>query len=245
MKRRFERMLVTDLDGTFIGDDADTLVLWDALDEAGIGLVFATGRHLRAIKDFYKQIPTRRRAHACITMVGTEVWIRRRRRYRRDRGWSQVITVGWDRQTVVDAVEDVEGIRLQDEQWQSDFKISWFVDDPERTVPEVRRRLEERGLEATVVFSGGELLDLLPPRAGKGKATAFLARRFGLGSDDVVTAGDSGNDTDMMRPELGFRSIVVGNAEDELRSLEGEHVYHADAEHAAGIMEGLEQFGWL
>jgi hypothetical protein len=49
----------------------------------------------------------------------------------------------------------------------------------------------------------------------------------------------------MMRPELGFRSIAVGNAADELDKYRAPHVYHAQAFYAAGIQEGLEAHGWL
>lgn len=237
-------MLVTDLDGTFIGDEEATLRLWDGLDQAGIGLVFATGRHLDAVHDLYRSLRTRRRADACICMVGTEIWIRRRLGYRRDRGWSQVIGAHWDRAAVVAVVEPIGGLTLQHDEWQSPFKVSWFVDG-EAVVARVRSVLERRGLRATVVYSGGNLLDLLPEGAGKGSAAAFLARRLGVAAAAVVTAGDSGNDLDMMRPEFGFSSIVVGNAEPDLHDLSAPHIYHASQPYADGIAEGLQHFGWL
>lgn len=242
-----DRLLVTDLDGTFIGDDDATRRLWDALDAAGIGLAFATGRHLDAVHDFYRAIGTRRRAIACVCMVGTEIWIRGRRRYRLDRGWSEVISAHWDRGAVLEATRPVPGLTLQHHEWQSRFKLSWFVesDDPAGTVAEVERVIEERGLRALLVHSGGHLLDALPIESGKGSATAFLARRLGLPADAVITAGDSGNDLDMMRPELGFRSIVVGNAERAIREIDAMHVYLADAPFADGIREGLEHWDWL
>jgi hypothetical protein len=49
----------------------------------------------------------------------------------------------------------------------------------------------------------------------------------------------------MMRPELGFRAIAVGNATNELRTYEAPELYHAAAPHAAGIREGLVRCGWL
>ena len=62
---------------------------------------------------------------------------------------------------------------------------------------------------------------------------------------DAVVAGDTGNDLDMMRPELGFRSIAVANASDELKHYETESLYHATLPFAAGIREGLVHHGWL
>jgi hydroxymethylpyrimidine pyrophosphatase-like HAD family hydrolase len=54
-----------------------------------------------------------------------------------------------------------------------------------------------------------------------------------------------GNDLDMMRGELRFRSIAVGNAVPEMKAFREPHVYHAQAPFAAGIHEGLRAFGWL
>lgn len=242
-----ERLLVTDLDGTFIGDDEATKRVWDALDDAEIGLAFATGRHLSSVRDFLRSVGGRRHPVASICMVGTEIWMRTRFGYRGDRGWSEVIGAHWDRAGVLSAARVVPGLTLQDEEWQSVHKISWFVDgdDPEGRVALFDRVLAERGVRALLVHSGGHLLDAIPAESGKGSATAFLARRLGLGPDAVITAGDSGNDLDMMRSELGFRSIVVGNADAEMRSIEADHVYMADAPYAAGIFEGLHRWGWV
>jgi sucrose-phosphate synthase len=209
--------------------------------------VFATGRHLAAVKDFLRLLRTRCRPDACICMVGTEIWIRRRFRYRLDRGWSQVIGAHWDRGVVLAAARRVRGLTLQHDEWQSDFKISWFVDrdDPDGVVVEVEDALRHHGIEVLLIHSGGNLLDALPVESGKGSAAAFLARRFGIRSDAIITAGDSGNDLDMMRPELGFRSIIVGNASPEMRRIEADHVYRAQAATTAGIREGLRHWGWL
>lgn len=241
------RLLVTDLDGTFIGDDVTTLRLWDDLDAAGIGIAFATGRHLDAVQEFQRALPGRRRADASICMVGTEIWIRGRFRYRLDAGWSQVIGAHWDRDEVLAATRPIAGLTLQHPEWQSRYKVSWFVDgdDPEGIVARTEAALVRRDVQALLVHSGGHLLDAIPAESGKGSATAFLARRLGLRPDAIVTAGDSGNDLDMMRPELGFRSIVVGNAGPEMDGIEAEHVFRAEAHHAAGIREGLIHWGWL
>lgn len=129
---------------------------------------------------------------------------------------------------------------------QSAFKSSWFTEgEQDRVLRAVHDVLHDRGLEASVVFSGGRFLDLIPPRSGKGSAARYLADRFGMNPADVVTAGDSGNDLDMMRSDLGFRAIVVGNAQPEVRALTGPHVYAATHPFAAGIAEGLRHFGWL
>ena len=66
------RLLATDLDGTFIGDDASMHELWRELEESGIVVAFSTGRHLPSIQAFYADSGTTRKAGACICMVGAE-----------------------------------------------------------------------------------------------------------------------------------------------------------------------------
>ena len=239
-------MLATDLDGTFIGDDQAMASLWRDLDDRGVFVAFSTGRHLPAIEDFYAEAGTERRAEACITMVGTEVWHRYGTGYVLDESWSDRISAGWDRNEVTAIVDAIPETELQLDEWQSPFKSSWYLDDAsDDQLGALRRELSDRGLQAKVVYSANRFLDLLPARSGKGEAVRFLAESVGIRPEDVITAGDTGNDLDMMRPELGYRSIAVGNASPELAEYRADHLYHAAAHHAAGIREGLEHYGWL
>lgn len=234
------------MDGTFIGDDEAMRDLWSELDARGITVAFSTGRHLPSIETFYDEHGTDRRAEACICMVGTEIWLRGDGGYRRDDRWSSVIAEAWDKVAVEGILAELPGPEMQPEEWQSEFKSSYFVeDDAAAVLKHIERRLREEGLQAKVVYSADRFLDLLPFRSGKGEAVRFLADELGIAPSDVVTAGDTGNDLDMMRPELGFRSIAVGNAAPELAGFHAPGVYHAEAEYAAGIREGLRHFGWL
>lgn len=240
------RLLATDLDGTFIGDDASMHALWADLENEAILVAFSTGRHLPSIQDFYAEHDLSRRADACVCMVGTEIWLRRHGRYVLDEGWSRHISDGWDKQAVEAILHAVPEAVMQPAQWQSPFKSSYFLEDNAAIrLEEIETALREEGLRAKVVYSVGRFLDLLPYRSGKGGAVAYLAAELGIPPENVVTAGDTGNDIDMMRNELGFRSIAVGNSTDELRSVGEPQIYHARAHHAAGIREGLELYGWL
>ena len=135
---------------------------------------------------------------------------------------------------------------MQDQEWQSPFKSSYYLEEnAEARLAEIHQRLAAAGLKAKVVYSVNKFLDLLPIRSGKGEAVRYVAEQYGVAPANVVTSGDSGNDLDMMRPELGFRSIAVGNAQQELKAYRAASVYHAEAPFAAGIREGLEAFGWL
>ncbi len=237
-------MVATDMDGTFIGDDEAMHGLWTDLDAADITLTFSTGRHIPAIKAFYTNHHEDRRAIACVCMVGTEVWFLDGDEYRQDPGWSDYISDAWDKEAVEAILHEVPGTQIQDAEWQSPFKASYFLEEnPEQGLTHIRQRLNELGLRAKVVYSAGKFLDLLPHRSGKGGAVRYVAGQLDM--DEVIVAGDTGNDLDMMRADLGFHCIAVGNASDELAAVREPQIYHADAPYAAGIREGLEHYGWL
>ncbi len=243
----FDRLLVTDIDGTFVGDDSAMTELWNALDQAGIGLVFATGRHVADVDDLLRRLDVPRRALAYICMVGTEIWLSAgNHAFLPDPEWARMIRVSWDGQGVRSAAATVGGLELQEPQFQSSVKCSWYVvDDAESTVVALGEALKARGLESSIVFSGGRHVDVIPKGAGKGAAASYLVRRWGIDPADVVTAGDSGNDLDMMRPEFGFQSIIVGNAQPELLSEAGPETMRVSKHYARGVGEGLVEIGWL
>ncbi len=246
MPAESRRLLALDMDGTFIGDSDAMHALWERLARAGIIVAFSTGRHLDSIRRFYAETGAARRAEACICMVGTDIYLGNDRTYALDARWHELISRDWERESVLAILRDIPDAAPQDPQWQSAFKISYFLEDnAQRRLAEIERRLIERGLRAKIVYSAGRFLDLLPIGSGKGEAVRYLAERLGVATADVVTAGDSGNDLDMMRPELGFRGIAVGNAAAELAGFRGPHVYHARSHFAAGVAEGLEHYGWL
>ena len=241
-----QRLLATDLDGTFIGDDEAMFSLWEALEAEGIIVGFSTGRHLKSIQDFYAEKQAPRQAQVCVCMVGTDIHYLENGVYHLDRTWHQVISENWDKATVEEILRSIPEARMQDEQWQSPYKSSYYLEENvEQRLKELRARLDEAGLQAKVVYSADKFLDLLPIRSGKGEAVRYVAQHYGLAPENVVTSGDTGNDLDMMRPELGFKSVAVGNAAKELKEFKAPHVYHARASYAAGIREGLEAHGWL
>lgn len=69
---------------------------------------------------------------------------------------------------------------------------------------------------------GGEwrYVDCIAQNAGKGRAMVYLSRRFGISLEDVVAAGDSGNDLLMLGrlPEGNHPAIVMSNSHPEVRA---------------------------
>lgn len=241
-----KRFLATDLDGTFIGDDDAMFKLWDLLVGQGITVGFSTGRHLKSIQDFYAEKNATRRADVCICMVGTDVHFWNGQSYDLDEEWHRRIQPGWDKAAVEEILHAIPEVTMQDGQWQSPYKSSYYLEEnAEARLREIRGALDKRGLDAKVVYSADRFLDLLPIRSGKGEAVRYVAEKLGVEPGQVVTCGDTGNDLDMMRSELGFRGIAVGNAASELKAFREPHVYHAESDYAAGILEGLKKYGWV
>ena len=78
-------------------------------------------------------------------------------------------------------------------------------------------------------------------RAGKAAALRFEAERHGLSLAQCITAGDSGNDRDMLI--ASGASILPANAYDELAGITGADIFRSRDRHAAGVLDGLRRLG--
>jgi sucrose-phosphate synthase len=240
-----DRLLVCDIDNTLIGDrDAlADLLEWLEKNRDRVAFGIATGRVLdRTLKVLDRwRVP---RPDVLVTAVGSEIHYGRPDLVQ-DRNWSRTIDYRWDRLGLRECLAEVPGLRIQPKRDQREHKLSFFVDPDSWPGPrEIRRRLKEHGLSANLIYSHHEFLDLLPVRASKGHAIEYLARRWGFDLDQVMVAGDSGNDAEMLRS--GALGVVVRNHSSELRYLRGrERIYFADKTYASGILEGIEHHGFL
>ena len=238
-----QKMLCTDLDGTFIGDDSAMYQLLDIVDKHNILLVYSTGRHLGSVTQFTQEKGIRT-ADACILMVGTEVYFAHHGEFIRDNNWSQIIAQGWARDKITQLLADIKELTQQGEEWQTEFKVSYFLrENPTQVLQEINKRMPPAQLKAHIIYSADQFLDFLPPLAGKSQAAEYVAGKLGVRIEKVIVCGDSGNDLDMFNS--GFKGIIVGNAHAELKSFKGENAYHAIGEYSAGIIEGLRHFNFI
>jgi sucrose-phosphate synthase len=232
------QLLVCDIDDTLTGDREGLTELKSFLREMPEMLfAVATGRHLppalRLIAE--RQLP---QPSFLITAVGTEIHDRRRSELSPDEAWRAHIGEGWDVEKIDRLLTGMAGIEPQEASCQSAVKRSYLVQSG-GVVDAVRTTLREHPCPAGVIWSHGTMLDVIPERASKGAAVAFLARRLGIPLADVVAAGDSGNDEAMLL-EAGRGVVVDGPQRAELKALNRtKSVYFAGSAGPRGVLEGL------
>ena len=162
-----------------------------------------------------------------------------------DLSWRKQIGYQWKPEQIRAVMESMDGVFRQDDHEQGEFKISYEIDTKlAPSTQQIRRRLREAGLRANVVFSLGMYVDIIPVRGGSDHSIRHLLFKWAFAPEQVLIAGDSGNDEGMLKGRtLG---VVVGNYSKELERLRGwPRVYFADSAHARGIIEGIQYYGFL
>ena len=236
------RLFSTDLDGTLLGNPvacwrfSDT---WNAVpaDRRPL-LVYNTGHTVAATLEVARarRLPE---PDYVIGSVGTEL---------RDacganvEGFCERFTL-WHRSRVDEIVASTTPAQRQPEECQHEFKSSWhWVRASRAEIDHLTERLQGTGINARVDYSSRYFLDVVPTAAGKGNALSWLCQRLGIRLENVLVAGDTGNDTSMFLLP-GVKGIVVENALPELRAAVVRlPVYTATAETADGVIEGLRHF---
>lgn len=240
-----DRALISDIDNTLLGDRSALRTLLHRLREQGKNaLVFgiATGRRLDSALEILKEwgVPL---PDVLITSVGSEIYYGPE--ITQDMGWFKHIDHQWKPDKLRTALLALPGVALQPEIDQRRHKLSFFI-DPKQVpdIKEIERILHQQDLQANLIYSHDRYLDLLPTRASKGFAVRYFADKWGIPTERILVAGDSGNDEDMLRGStLG---VVVGNHHPELEKLHGfKKVYFASANYAGGIDEALTHYDFF
>ncbi|TVQ01414.1 MAG: glycosyltransferase [Planctomycetaceae bacterium] len=240
----FDRLIICDLDNTLEGDDQALQEFIEMLQDAGrnVGFGIATGRRLDDVMEWLERrnMP---RPDVLATAVGTELYYGKD--LRPDFGWKRQISAYWRPDEIRKVLDPLPGFTRQEDHEQTEFKVSYQI-DPELAPPvqRIRRLLREAGLRVKVIFSLGMFLDIVPIRAGSDLSIRYLAYRWGFEPEQLLIAGDSGNDEGMLKGRtLG---VVVGNYSPELEKLrKSPRVYFAEGHHARGILEGIEYYNFL
>ncbi len=237
---RYDFVLATDLDGTFLGgSDAQRETLYRFLETQRDNslLVFVTGRDLTFIRSLFDE-PGFPRPDYIIGDVGTTVvhgntfeplsevqdWVASR--------WQNANA------RVKAMLAGEPGLRLQNV--NPERRVSYYY-EPALLQPDTVQKITDAGFDC--ITSADIYLDVMPKGVAKGPTLLRFIEALDLYQDDVVTAGDTLNDLSLFQTELP--GIAMGNAEEKLvaaiQTLE--NVYHSPKPGAAGILDGLQHFG--
>jgi len=260
-------LLASDLDGTLIPLERDAQRLREVEElvsaieaSENLMLAYVTGRHLSlaqaGIEDIGLPSPD-----WFVCDVGTSVYRRTNGGYEPDEEYRRAMRTAFGGLSGDDlraAIGAVEGLELQEEEKQGEFKVSYYTRGrPEPFVETVQSRLDAANAKVNLVASHDPLtdrglLDVLPAGIAKDFAVRYLHDHSGVDEQHLVYAGDSGNDRAAML--TGYRVIVVGNADAALKqdlAIESaargitDRICFAKHPYARGVREGLRHFGFL
>lgn len=245
-KRRlpeFQRLIMTDLDNTLTGDAVGLQEFLQILrDNDDIGFGIATGRCHESAINFIRELELPA-PDVLETAAGTELY------YGEDQvedvSWRRQIDFHWKPDEIRNVMEQFPGITLQSNENQSEFKVSYELNtEVAPDLATIRKAIRQAKLRANLIFSLGMYLDIIPVRGGCGNTLRHLLYKWGFSPEQVLVAGDSGNDEGMLKGRtLG---VVVGNYSPELNKLRKfPRIYFAEAEHARGIIEGINYYHFL
>ncbi|MFN8305973.1 MAG: HAD-IIB family hydrolase [Ferruginibacter sp.] len=236
--------LISDIDGTLV-DEKKTLGLkqlsqWihSHANEVTFGL--ASGRNRELVKkavEHYK-FP---QPDILICSAGSEIYYTTR--FEPDMGWENHISHQWKRKEIEELLQRSEKLKLQESIAQREFKLSYYVDKDfsEEDLNAVYRLLYEKKLRAKMLLTENRFLDILPFRASKGNAIRYLSNKWKTPLENFMTAGNSGNDIDMLTGRV--KGIVVGNYSAELEPLKKlKDVYFARNILSRGVLEGIRHY---
>lgn len=239
------KLLCSDIDGTLLGNPEATRRfrdVWESLPKAGHPLLcYASGRLVQDVIDLLATniLPW---PEFIIGGVGTQIYDGRCKRPINE--FNQQFKDGWDLRQIERIVGQFPGITRQPPQFLHPYKSSWYLHGASAEVlAALEKQLIEAGLQVCVVYSSARDLDVVPKNTNKSGALKWLCEHIKMPLENVLVAGDSGNDSNMFLLP-GVRGIVVENAQPELH----EAVVHlptfsATRLMADGVLEGLKHFG--
>ena len=236
-----QTLIISDVDYTLLGDDKHLaeFAIWYGENKSHVRLVLTSGRFPESIIESVEStfLPE---PDVVIGGVGTEICFFPSRDV--VPGWPVCQLEHWDGDRVRSILADFGRLEAQDDEFQSDYKVSYFLHDarPDE-LEQIRTMLLERAIRPELVYSSQRDLDVLPEGCNKGTSAEYVAHYLGFEPGDVMVFGDSANDIAMF--DCGFAGVVVGNAHPELKALDDPSVYQSTGEYAKGVLEGIEY--WL
>ena len=240
-----DRAIVTDIDQTLLGDPQALEQFAETIRRNRKRLAFciATGRRIGSALAIVKKhdLPA---PDVLISSLGTHIHYGSA--LSEDSFWADHVDHAWNRDRIRRALDGLPGLKLQEQAKLSRLKLSYYYDaDKAPSVEEIIDLLHQRELTANVLLSFGQFLDIIPSRASKGQALRYMALRLDIPLENILVAGGSGADEDMMRGNtLGV--VVANRHHEELSSLvDLDRVYFSDEAGAAGLLDAIDHYDFL
>ncbi len=248
LKNKVDKLIISDIDGTLIepsmgNPGLNELKLFLHNRHQKMAFAFATGRNLDLVKEAITshELPL---PDFVICSVGSEIYYTNGTEYILDKGWATYLSGRWRREELLNRLKKVKWLKLQEENAQKQFKISFTYKKEDYSNDQLVDALGPYWYRVSIINSHGKFLDILPKRASKGNAIQYLCHKWSISLRDTFAAGDSGNDIDMFRGPI--RGIVVGNKSEELCDIESNsNLFIGNEPAASGILEGLKHFGLI
>ena len=237
-----KHFIISDLDGTLVdGEKSDGLKEfkeWIVANKDKVVFGVASGRNKEITEQAFKtyDMPD---PDILICSAGSEIYYTEK--FIQDNGYESYIDYQWKRNELQNALSKFPGIRLQEPAAQWRFKLSYYVDDDfsEDDLADLYKFLDDRKLRVKMLLTENHFLDLLPFRASKGSAVRYLSYKWKVDIANFITAGNSGNDIDMLKGKA--KGIVVANYSRELEDLrKNKLIYFTKEPLARGVLEGIK-----
>ena len=236
-----ELFVIADVDGTLINGEASEglkeFTEWIRSNSERIVFGLASGRNRFLTQAVFDQhdLP---KPDILICSAGSEIYYTDK--LIPDKGWESHIDRQWKRSALQEVLSDFPGIHLQEQDAQWRFKLSYYVDEHfnENMLADLHKLLDDRNLKARILLTENRYLDVLPFRASKGNAVRYLSDKWKVPLERFITAGNSGNDEDMLKGKAN--GIVVANYSPELEVLRKHKLIYFTKQHLAkGVLEGI------
>jgi len=239
-----QKLLLLDLDNNLEQSDSQALInlrkrLKDYSLQSNFRLGIITGRSIKAAKYQYSQLnlpfPS-----VWICRAGTEIFYDNEEKS--DILWQDLISMDWDREAVVKALNDLKNYFIfQAIEQQGPFKVSYLLKEPcEGLLPLVRKRLLNSKCSASPHVRCHWYLDIVPLRASRSEAIRYLTLRWGLSLDQVLVVASEQGDAELIK---GLNTAVVPVEHDpSLETLRSQQRVFFSSVAREGIVDGLKHF---
>lgn len=235
-------VVICDLDGTLVeGDDAEGLTefsAWINERKGEVAFGVASGRNRQLTEAAFTQYDLPK-PDIIICSAGSEIYYTEN--FIKDKGFEKHINFQWKRDELQKKLDSITGLKLQGPEAQWPFKLSYFVETSfdKKSIEEIYAFLHAHKLRAKVLLTDNKYLDFLPIRASKGSAVRYLSYKWKLPMEQFITAGNGGNDKDMLTGKA--HGIVVSNHSAELASLKkNKAIYFSKLPMALGVLDGIK-----